>query len=83
METDHNGVSDRDDSQSPEHEFIDYRSGSEETDLSMTAKVSNDEGTENREGHEHHGHHGNRKYRMFRNHSSANDQPRTHTGPGI
>jgi hypothetical protein len=28
----------------------------------------------------HHQEHGNRKYKMFRNHSSADDQPRTDTG---
>lgn len=28
----------------------------------------------------HHQQHGNRKYQMFKNHSSADDQPRTDTG---
>ena len=83
MEKEQNGVSDRDDSQSPEQEFFDHRSGSEETDLSVTGNISNEEGSEDRIGYEHHVHHATRKYRMFRNHSSANDQPRTNTGPGI
>lgn len=30
-----------------------------------------------------HEEHGNRKYKMFRNHSSADDQPMTDTGPSV
>lgn len=49
----------------------------------INENVSGDNMTdENRAERRHHEHHGNRKYKMHSNHSSANDQPRTHTGPG-
>lgn len=81
METNHNGMSDRDDPQSHEQEPQDHRYGSEETDLSINKEASADE--EIGERKQERQHHGKRRYHMFRNHSSANDQPRTNTGPGI
>jgi hypothetical protein len=82
MDTNHNGMSDQDDSQSQSYE--DHRNGSEETDLSVNKDESAEERrTVNKQERHHHEHHGNRKYKMFRNNSSANDQPRTSTGPGI
>jgi len=43
----------------------------------------NDITDEGREERRHHQSHGNRKYDSHSNHSSADDQPTTDTGPGI
>ena len=49
----------------------------------INENVSGDNRTdENRADRRHHEQHGNRKYKMHSNHSSADDQPTTNTGPG-
>ncbi|RZJ66666.1 MAG: hypothetical protein EOO50_09075 [Flavobacterium sp.] len=42
----------------------------------------NDIADEGRDERSHHQQFGNRKYESFKNHSSADDQPTTNTGPG-
>lgn len=42
----------------------------------------NDRTDESREERKFHQSHGNRKYESYSNHSSADDQPMTNTGPG-
>ncbi len=62
----------------------DHRDGTEETNSEINNHVSyvnkSEEETTEDKFYEAHG---NRKYKMFRNHSSADDQPRTDTGPGL
>jgi hypothetical protein len=57
----------------------------EETDLHVDKNYSGENILEEgRQSRRHHQEFGNRKYRMFRNHSSADDQPQvfTHWNPG-
>lgn len=81
METNQNGLQDRDDSQSQYH---DHREGSEEvsnvgaTDRDVSGNDITEEGRDERR---HHQQFGNRKYESYKNHASADDQPRTNTGP--
>ncbi len=50
-------------------------------EIGINETISGDDRTEeNRDSRRHHQAHGNRKYQSFRNHSSADDQPRTDTG---
>ncbi len=57
--------------------------GNEEPYLGADKDVSgNDLVDEAREERHFHQSHGNRKYQSYTNHSSADDQPTTNTGPG-
>lgn len=81
METNNNGMRDRDDSQS---HYRDHRDGSEEvssigaTDRDVSGNDITEEGRDERA---HHQQFGNRKDEAYKKHSSADDQPRTNTGP--
>lgn len=80
METNNNGRRDRDDQQS---QYRDHRDGSEETSIGATDRdvSGNDITEEGRDERRHHQQFGNRKYESYKNHSSADDQPRTNSGP--
>jgi|GEM_PF-1644241 len=81
METTHNGDRDRNDTPS---QHRDHRDGSEETSkIGATDRdVSGNDITEQgRDERRHHQQFGNRKYESNKNHASADDQPRTNTGP--
>lgn len=76
METNQNGRRETDDQRSQKDQ-------NEEPYIGADKDVSgNDIRVEGREERQHHQAHGNRKYESNKNHSSADDQPTTNTGPG-
>jgi hypothetical protein len=77
METQHNGMQDRDDSQTNR---MDLKHEDNTVQLSDNKDLSGNEISEEqrKERHRYQEHNG-RKYKMFSNHSSANDQPFTRT----
>lgn len=83
METNKNGMRDRDDLRSQEHH--DHRDGSEEIVESHIGAADrdvsgNDITEEGRDERRHHQQFGNRKYESYKNHSSADDQPMNDSG---
>lgn len=82
METNHNGGNNPNDYNATGKQH-DHRDGTEETDSEINKEVSSFNNEDDTEVNKFHEEHGNRKYKMFRNHSSADDQPKTDTGPGI
>ena len=57
--------------------------GSEETFTGSENETEPDVNSPSGIDERHHQQHGNRKYESHKNHSSADDQPTTDTGPGI
>jgi len=82
METNHNGGNNPNDYNAT-GKHRDYREGTEETDSEINEASGINKSEEETEDRKFHEEHGNRKYKMFRNHSSADDQPATNTGPGL
>jgi hypothetical protein len=76
MEANKNGVQNQDDNRSQNNENKEpYIGADKEVD-------GKDITVEGREERRHHQEFGNRKYESNTNHSSADDQPTTNTGPG-
>lgn len=81
METNNKDLRDREDAPS---QHRDHRDGSEEvsdigaSDHDVSGNNIQEEGMDQRRQHQQFG---NRKYESNKNHASADDQPRTNTGP--
>jgi len=83
METNKNGMQDQDENANHQNRY-DHRDGTEETNSGINKDVSgNDRYEEGKEARRHHEEHGIKRYKMYQNHSSADDQPRTNSGPDL